>query len=465
MKSAAPKSTKQDTGSEVSQPRAAWMHPLVVWPLFTGLALGYIIGRESGGGQSGGGAAQAIEQPAALAVAPSPAPAPTPAVAPSAVRPTTEAATAKLDIPATSPRKGAKTPKVTIVEVSDFQCPFCSKAIPAMKELEQKYPNDVAFVFMHQPLSFHADAIPAAIASMAAGRQGKFWEMHDKLFANQQALKPADFERYATELKLDVARFQRDSADPKVRELVLADQRRANDAGASATPSFFVNGRKLEGAKPVEQFVAVIDEEIKKADALIAKGIPLSEVSRKLTDQAVASAGQPLDIPVGDSPVKGPAKAAVTIIEFSEFQCPYCSKVGPTLKQVEAEFKGKVRIAFKHLPLPFHNNAQIAAEAAMAAHEQGKFWEMHDKLFANQQALERPALEKYAQELGLNMTKFRATLDSGKYKAHVQRDAAQAASVGATGTPTFFLNGKKLVGAKPFEEFKRLIEEELRKAS
>src|SRR5581483_2482422 len=109
---------------------------------------------------------------------------------------------------------------------------------------------------------------------------------------------------------------------------------------------------------------------------------------------------------VGDAPVKGPRDAPVTLLEFSDFQCPFCGRVGPTLKQLEDEYKGKLRIAFKNRPLPFHQNAQLAAEAALAAGDQGKFWEMHDKLFANQQALERADLEPYAQEIGLNVNQF-----------------------------------------------------------
>ena len=133
------------------------------------------------------------------------------------------------------------------------------------------------------------------------------------------------------------------------------------------------------------------------------------------------------------------------------------------LAGIEEAYKGKVRIAFKHQPLPFHSNAEPAAEAAMAANEQGKFWEMHDKLFANQQALDRPSLEKYAQEIGLNMNKFTAALDSGKFKDKVDSDAKEGAAVGATGTPTFFINGTRLVGAQPADKFKELIDAELKK--
>ena len=122
-----------------------------------------------------------------------------------------------------------------------------------------------------------------------------------------------------------------------------------------------------------------------------------------------------------------------------------------------------MRKVWKNYPLPFHNNAGPAAEAAMAADAQGKFWEMHDKLFANQQQLDRPALEKYAQELGLNMPKFKAAMDSSKFKERIQKDAALASTVGASGTPAFFVNGHFISGAQPYDVFKTAIDQELAK--
>lgn len=118
---------------------------------------------------------------------------------------------------------------------------------------------------------------------------------------------------------------------------------------------------------------------------------------------------------------------------------------------------------FKNEPLPFHAHAELAAEAAMAANAQGKFWPMHDLMFEHQQALERSDLEKYAQQVGLDMNQFKSALDSGKYKSRVQKDAAEGAKVGATGTPTFFINGNRLVGAQPVDAFKKAIDAELAK--
>src|SRR5215475_1073674 len=135
------------------------------------------------------------------------------------------------------------------------------------------------------------------------------------------------------------------------------------------------------------------------------------------------------------------------------------------MKQIEDTYKGKVKIAFKQLPLPFHDKAHLAAEAALAANEQGKFWQMHDKMFANQQALDWPSLEKYAQEIGLDVGKFKSDLDSGKYKEEVNKDVQYANSLGGGGfgTPTFFINGRKISGAMPFDSFAQVIDEELKK--
>ena len=381
-------------------------------------------------------------------------------------------------IPPHSPRKGVKNAKVTIVEFSDFQCPFCGRVIPTVDEILKKYPKDVGLVFVNQPLSFHENAKPAAKAFMAAHRQGKAWELHDKMFTNQTALGAADLEKYAQEVGVNVAKFKKDMADAAIDKMVADDQTLAGKVGANGTPTFFINGREISGAQPIGAFATIIDEEIKKADALLKKGVKPEQLYEKLVAENIANApaapaapaagaapaapSAPVKIDLGAAPVKGPNNAKVTLVVFSDFQCPFCSRAVPTLKQVEDTYKGKVRIAFKQLPLPFHDKAVLAGEASLAAHEQGKFWEYHDKLFANQQALDRPALEKYAQELGLNMSKFKAALDSNKFKKQVEEETKQGNAIGATGTPTFFVNGKSLVGAQPFDKFKEMIDAELK---
>ncbi|MGQ0505996.1 MAG: DsbA family protein [Myxococcaceae bacterium] len=400
--------------------------------------------------------------------------APAPAAPQAPAAPPAPAALKKINVPSDSPLTGPKLAKVTIIEWSDFQCPFCSRVVPTLKQIKEAYPKDVRVIFRHQPLPFHNNAKIAAEASMAALEQGKFWEMHDKLFANQSALDQPNLEKYAQELKLDVKKFKAALESHKFAAKIDADASEGASVGANGTPTFFINGRELVGAQPFPSFKAMIDEEITKADKLLASGVKLENLYQKQLEAAPTAAAAPSpggapapapvqDITVGSAPVKGPKNAPVTIVAFSDFQCPFCSRVVPTLKQIEDQYGGKVRVAFKHQPLPFHNNAKLAAEASLAANEQGKFWEYHDKLFANQSALDRPNLERYAEELKLDLTKFKTALDSKKFDAQVAADSTEGSRVGANGTPTFFINGRQLVGAQPIDAFKQIIDEELKK--
>ena len=178
---------------------------------------------------------------------------------------------------------------------------------------------------------------------------------------------------------------------------------------------------------------------------------------------AAPAADQKYDVTVGNAPVRGPKNAPVTIVEWSDFQCPFCGRVEPTLKQIMDEYKGKVRIVWKNQPLSFHPNAMPAAEAAMAAYEQGndKFWAMHDKLFEKQTQLSPDYYEQVAREVGLDVGRWKKAVESHDASSIIQSDMNAGSAVGANGTPTFFINGRKLVGAMPFESFKQVIDAEL----
>lgn len=166
-------------------------------------------------------------------------------------------------------------------------------------------------------------------------------------------------------------------------------------------------------------------------------------------------------VKTGDSPSLGPADAPIEIVEFSDFQCPYCLAAYPTVKQVLATYGDRLRFVHRHYPLPNHLDARPAAEAAECANEQGKFWMYHDRLFADPAKLGNAALKQSAADLGLDAEKFNACLDSHKYKHVVDRDIREGDEAGVSGTPAFFINGRVLVGAHPFDAFKRLIDEEL----
>ncbi len=165
-----------------------------------------------------------------------------------------------------------------------------------------------------------------------------------------------------------------------------------------------------------------------------------------------------------DAPALGPAGAPVQIVEYSDFQCPYCAQVAPVVRRLAEHYGDQVRIAFRNFPLPNHPDAPKAAEAAHCAHVQGKFWEYHDRLFANQKALMPDDLKRYAAELGLDQAKFATCLDGGTFAGVVQADLRDGRGAGVSATPTFFVNGRLLSGAQSFEAFQRVIDEELARA-
>jgi len=170
------------------------------------------------------------------------------------------------------------------------------------------------------------------------------------------------------------------------------------------------------------------------------------------------------DVKYDGAPILGEEDAPVTIVEFSDFQCPYCARFfEQTFPQLKENYikTGKVKLAFRHLPLSFHQYAQKTAEASECANEQGKFWEYHDTVFNNQDQLSDTILSTWAGEIGLDVKKFDDCLESGKYKEKVQADSNDAGSYGVSGTPSFFVNGKLLVGAQPYEAFQQVIDAEL----
>jgi protein-disulfide isomerase len=161
------------------------------------------------------------------------------------------------------------------------------------------------------------------------------------------------------------------------------------------------------------------------------------------------------------SPSRGSESAKIAIVEFSDFQCPFCSRVAPTLEQVRTSYPDEVRIVFKHLPLAMHSKAPAAHAAAEAAHRQGKFWEMHDLIFAKQAEMSPEKYVEYAQQIGLDVEKFKRDVASEEVKKKVDADAAEAAKLGVSGTPGFFVNGRFLSGAQPYPAFEALVKEEL----
>jgi protein-disulfide isomerase len=229
-------------------------------------------------------------------------------------------------------------------------------------------------------------------------------------------------------------------------------------------------GALLASCGPAPEEVAEIK---KNQEQILAKvnelGAKIEKIKIPAAPAAAPQPGRPdpntvYSMPVGKSAVKGPADAWVTVVEVSDFQCPFCKRVGPTLAEVQEKYGDDVRFVFKQNPLSFHQRAMPAARASACAGDQGKFWEMHDALFANQQQLNDPDLEKYAGDIGVDVVAWKACYASDKHDAAIAAEQQQAVALGARGTPAFFINGRYLSGAQPFAAFQTLIDAELKKA-
>jgi protein-disulfide isomerase/predicted transcriptional regulator len=243
---------------------------------------------------------------------------------------------------------------------------------------------------------------------------------------------------------------------------------KAQPATEAEAKDFFEQNKERLGIPPGMDF-SMIKDRLIQALSERKKG----EVMAKLFDDLKASNKVSIDFEeptkqveaVG--PSRGPADAPITIVEFSDFQCPFCSKVEPTVAQIMATYAGKVRFVFRDYPLPFHPLAQKASEAANCANDQGveKYWAMHDAMFAHQDKLEVADLKETAKGLGLDMAKFNDCLDTSKMKTVVEKNAKAGSAVGVNGTPAFFVNGHELSGAQPFDAFKKIIDKELAKVA
>jgi protein-disulfide isomerase len=367
-----------------------------------------------------------------------------------------------------SPVRGPTDALVTIVEFSDYQCPFCKRAQKTVDEVLRRYDGKVRLVFKHNPLPFHKRAMPAAVfASEARAQKGDkgFWDATTRLFEQSPALEDEDLLDIAQAMKLNTALVKLALSKEKRKAKIEEDADLATELEARGTPAFFINGRKLSGAQPIEKFAALIDEELAKAEELVKKGTRKTAVyAATIKDGRL---GAPLDLAQSvpsvskANPSRGPANAPVTIQIFSDFQCPFCKRVLPTLEAVEKQFRGRVRIVWRNYPLPFHSDARPAAMAAMEAFAQkgnAGFWKMHELIYAGQSAgLDRVTLEGYAKKLGLAPEKFRDALDSGSHEAEIQADEAAAKAAGIRGTPAFVINGYYVSGAQPLSTFKKVV--------
>ncbi|HEX4339618.1 MAG TPA: thioredoxin domain-containing protein [Polyangiaceae bacterium] len=382
-----------------------------------------------------------------------------------------------------SPRWGDDAAPVTLVEFSDIECPFCGRVQPTLAALQQRYgPHRLRVVWKHDPLPFHPNARPAALAAEAvrelAGNDA-FFRFIALLFQDQRHLAQPDLRRAAVSLGVDGTSFDLLTRSPGVSARVDADLELASRVGANGTPHFLINGDAVSGAVPLEDFVAVVEHELDEARALTAHGAaPASIYALRTKANFKAPEAAPADdapseketawnVPVGSSPRLGPDDALVTIVEFSDFQCPFCKRVQPTLDAIRERYGKDVRIVWKHLPLPFHPRARPAATVSIEARKKlgdAGFWKAEALLFDSSPKLEQEDLQRVAHALGLDWTKTEHAILTDADASVIAEDEGTSVDFEAHGTPHFFVNGNRLVGAQPLEAFTPLIDAELDRA-
>lgn len=373
-----------------------------------------------------------------------------------------------------APVRGSSAAPVTIVAFSDFECPYCEKGHETILQVEREYGEKVRIAYKAYPLDFHSHAMIAALAARSAQDQGKFWRFHDLLFS-QRGLDMPTLDLYAREANLDMDRLHADLEALKWGPSVSRDMRQARKLGVTGTPAYFVNGRFLSGAKPIEVMRALIDQEVELAVKWQAQGV----APDKVYEHAIAGGYREVQyakprkglrpdviypVPVATSPQRGPATAPVTVVEFADFECGFCARGNETVEKLRKRYGDKLRVVYKHFPLSFHGHAFMAARGALAAEAEGKFWEFHDRLYATRAQFDEASLLAIAKQVGLDPKKFKQRLHSDEFDAKIIADQELGHTLGIRGTPAYFVNGRALDGAVPELEFRLAIQEELERA-
>ncbi len=353
------------------------------------------------------------------------------------------------------PTRGNRTAEVSLIEFSDFQCPFCTRIVPTLQRLIDEYPEDLNWVFRHYPLRETPGQGSFKIheASVCAQDQGKFWEFHDAVFKKSVQQKNRTLQWAVETAGMDIKQYEACMQEESTRARIFEDLKEGQYKGIRGTPSVFIGPYVVSGAYPYEYFKQLVDyvlnpDEVVPPEPLVEWGsVPKIAEFNDLNGR----------------PAKGPENAPITLVEFSDFHCPFCKKLAPVFSELMTAHKGKIRQVWRHYPLNIHPRAGIVHLASECAHEQGKFWEFHEILMAPKKVSDnQEGLKTIAKRLGLNMSQFEGCLESDKYKEQIEMDIIAGRKSGVQGTPTIFINGKRIVGAFPFKHYDSLIKDELK---
>lgn len=350
-----------------------------------------------------------------------------------------------------APVKGKSNAPVTVTEYADFFCGYCKKSMPVMQQISRTYPDKVRQVFKNFPLSNTPGqgSFRAHEAGVCAQEQGKFWEFYEKVFSSASNPDDAGLQSIATQAGMNIQKYNDCLRSGRATRVIQADLAEGRSKGVEGTPHFLINDTAVGGYQNFEKFQQIIDSYLKTGKPPASKPAPPA-VKVDFND-------------LKGRPFLGPDNAPVTLVEFSDYHCPFCQRLDVTLKKIMADYSGKVRLIWRHFPLAMHAGAERTHQAAECAHEQNKFWSFHNLLFTGfKQSWTDADYEVVAKESGLNVAKFKTCMQNDKSKKTVQQDIIKGNSAGVRGTPAVFLNGTLMPGAQPYESYKAAIDAALK---
>jgi protein-disulfide isomerase len=387
-----------------------------------------------------------------------------------------------IDVPYTSakdPSWGKAQAPVTIVEFYDFQCPYCQQVVPTLKKIQNNYGEDkVRLVFKHRPIDAHEEASDAALVSQGVFELGgtkAFMSFYLNAFSTDAQLGPQLYTQWIKSSGVnDWKALVEGVKKGRFAAKVIEDEKLADAVGAQGIPTFIVNGKMLTGAQDYHVFEQVIDDELTgiagnknanisclRSQSIWSQGKGFGQIS---ANDGIDS--RRWKVPVATSPSKGGKDALVTIVMFSDYQCPYCREMQGVLQQMFDRYGNKLRLIHKEFMLEDDESAQAASILALEARRQkgdAAYWKASELLFAASE-FDEQTLKGIAIKLKLNLDEWQSSIKKQRFQSTIIKDLVLAKRLGVHGIPSFFVNGRSVTGAWPVDEFQALLEGEMKKA-
>jgi protein-disulfide isomerase len=383
-------------------------------------------------------------------------------------------AEAALPVSPTTPAKAAPDALVTVLMFGDLECRHTRSAYQTLSELERLFPGDLRIAWRHRPLREHGHARDAAIFAAALHSDDgptAFWRLVGDVSRSGDAASREFLDRWASGQERAFSGFRAPTDTASAAARVDEDLALAGRFGIRETPTLFINGLRVRGDRPLDELRGVVTRELREARALVGAGVSPSFIYTTRVTKNLIGIGPEVPErtcpPLEKSPRRGADRALVTMVVFSDYECPFCRRMHPALKRLEAKYASVLSIVWKNLPLAQHSNAASAARLALGARAAGgdaSFWLVHDRLFQTESPLDSAALEGVARGAGVDAGSLLQAVRRGDHQSEIDADVAVARRLGVTGTPTLFVNGRRIGGAQPLSSFESLIREELQAA-